>query len=382
MAYTILQGKIPMQTEVYNNIEQLTDVANNVLEKDNTTAYTPTADYHPSTRKYVDDGLALKLDTTLKGANNGLAELDANGFVPLSQLPSGVKDSKVVADIAARDAIIARDRFEGLRVHVIDASADVTVTSGSAGYILKSGLTNSDWEKTYESESIDVDLSDYFSKTNDDTDDITEGAENLFFTQLRARTAAVADSITDGITDVAPSQNVVFDALALKEDAITPGTIAQYWRGDKTFQTLNKTAVGLGNVDNVQQLPLSYLDTDDTLAADSDTKVASQQAVKAYIDNSISTVNTDIEELTTPLIVTSSVTVGINDREIHFMGGTGVTITLGLPTSVPAGRVFTKKITNFSTTDVPTINLGTSTTTVAAFTADTYIFSTVGGDWI
>jgi hypothetical protein len=35
-----------------------------------------------------------------------------------------------------------------------------------------------------------------------------------------------------------------------KEPAITAGTTAQYWRGDKSWQTLDKSAVGLGNVDN------------------------------------------------------------------------------------------------------------------------------------
>jgi hypothetical protein len=39
-------------------------------------------------------------------------------------------------------------------------------------------------------------------------------------------------------------------ALDGKEGAITAGTTAQYWRGDKSWQTLNKSAVGLGNVDN------------------------------------------------------------------------------------------------------------------------------------
>ena len=38
--------------------------------------------------------------------------------------------------------------------------------------------------------------------------------------------------------------------IAGKEQAISEGTTAQYWRGDKTWQTLNKSAVGLGNVDN------------------------------------------------------------------------------------------------------------------------------------
>lgn len=35
---------------------------------------------------------------------------------------------------------------------------------------------------------------------------------------------------------------------------ITPGTTSQYYRGDKTFQTLDKTAVGLANVDNTSDV--------------------------------------------------------------------------------------------------------------------------------
>jgi hypothetical protein len=52
------------------------------------------------------------------------------------------------------------------------------------------------------------------------TDDLAEGATNLFFTDARARTAAVADAIADGVTNIAPSQNAVFDALALKQDML------------------------------------------------------------------------------------------------------------------------------------------------------------------
>jgi hypothetical protein len=38
--------------------------------------------------------------------------------------------------------------------------------------------------------------------------------------------------------------------LALKENVIAPGTTSQYWRGDKSWQTLDRAAVGLANVDN------------------------------------------------------------------------------------------------------------------------------------
>lgn len=49
-----------------------------------------------------------------------------------------------------------------------------------------------------------------------DSDDVSEGVTNLYFTDARAKSAAVADAINNGTTDVAPSQNAVFDALALK----------------------------------------------------------------------------------------------------------------------------------------------------------------------
>lgn len=38
--------------------------------------------------------------------------------------------------------------------------------------------------------------------------------------------------------------------LAAKEPTISSGTTNQYWRGDKSWQTLNKATVGLANVDN------------------------------------------------------------------------------------------------------------------------------------
>jgi hypothetical protein len=39
-----------------------------------------------------------------------------------------------------------------------------------------------------------------------------------------------------------------------KENAITPGTASDYFRGDKTFQTLDKAAVGLGSADNTSDI--------------------------------------------------------------------------------------------------------------------------------
>jgi hypothetical protein len=40
------------------------------------------------------------------------------------------------------------------------------------------------------------------------------------------------------------------------EPSITAGTTSQYWRGDKTWQTLSASSVGLGNVTNTAQINL------------------------------------------------------------------------------------------------------------------------------
>ncbi len=58
--------------------------------------------------------------------------------------------------------------------------------------------------------------------------------------------ASVTDAINDGLATVAPSQNAVFDALALKEPALPNGTSVHYLRGDRTWQPLSTAAVQEG----------------------------------------------------------------------------------------------------------------------------------------
>lgn len=51
-----------------------------------------------------------------------------------------------------------------------------------------------------------------------DTDDVSEGITNVYFTDSRAQTAVITQTITNGVTDKSPSEDAVFDALALKQD--------------------------------------------------------------------------------------------------------------------------------------------------------------------
>lgn len=50
---------------VLNSAKEYADT--NFLKKDNTTAYTPTEDYHPSTKKYVDDSISTNITQVLGG---------------------------------------------------------------------------------------------------------------------------------------------------------------------------------------------------------------------------------------------------------------------------------------------------------------------------
>lgn len=68
-------------------------------------------------------------------------------------------------------------------------------------------------------------------------------------TTIKIADANVTDAkIASGISQ-SKITNLTSD-LAGKEPTITAGTTSQYWRGDKSWQTLDKTAVGLANVDN------------------------------------------------------------------------------------------------------------------------------------
>lgn len=50
------------------------------------------------------------------------------------------------------------------------------------------------------------------------------------------------------------TNSALTSGLATKENTLTPGISSQYYRGDKSWQTLDKSAVGLSNVDNTSDL--------------------------------------------------------------------------------------------------------------------------------
>jgi hypothetical protein len=67
---------------------------------------------------------------------------------------------------------------------------------------------------------------------------------------LNIGTGEAGSGVWGSITGTLASQDDLVTALGLKEPTISAGTTSQYWRGDKSWQTLDKSAVGLGSVEN------------------------------------------------------------------------------------------------------------------------------------
>lgn len=133
----------------------------------------------------------LMIPLTQRGANNGVATLDGSGKVPSTQLPSYVDDVLEYANLAA---------FPG---------------TGATGTMYVALDTN----KVYRwSGTVYVEI----SGSPGSTDAVPEGSTNLYYTAARNRADTIAQTITNGVITSAPSQDAVFDALALKADLASP----------------------------------------------------------------------------------------------------------------------------------------------------------------
>lgn len=221
----------------------------------------PSANYEVANKKYVDDTAANYILTSAKGAANGVCALDANQLVSINNLPPSVIERLViVADQTARYALTTATVQNGDTVKQTDTGEmwfvkDDTNLDSSAGYAVYTAGT----------------------------------ASAVPFSGITGKPTTLAGY---GITDAASSTH---DHSGVYEPA--NANIQSHISSTSNPHSVTKTQVGLANVDNVQQLPMSYLDTDNTLAANSDAKVASQKAVKAYIATAVGAITgADAEE--------------------------------------------------------------------------------------
>lgn len=166
------------------------------------------------------NSLPVRVDATLTQAQramldavnaaNGVVQLDATGRVPLDLMPTGVVQGavKFVADIAARDALTGDNR-NGL-IFVLDASADPSVTLGSAQYV----WDGDSWEKIGERESLDLDLTPYFNHETETLDIIQDGTNYVKFSVEERALLAELDTNAVRYTDTIFVEGVTASQIA------------------------------------------------------------------------------------------------------------------------------------------------------------------------
>jgi hypothetical protein len=107
-----------------------------------------------------------------------------------------------------------------------------------------------------------------------------------------------------------------------KQDQITAGTTSQYYRGDKTFQTLDKTAVGLGNVANADTTNAANIATGVLAAARIPTNL-NAQVLQNFMPNTAST--------SANLVLSSANASTYNSSVIALTGALTITFDASLP---------------------------------------------------
>jgi hypothetical protein len=152
----------------------------------------------------------------------GYASLDGGGKVPVAQLPNSIMEYQGVWNASTNTPTLANGTGSPGDVYRVSAAGTALSLDFAVGdYVIYNGST---WEK---------------SDTTDAVASVSGRTGNVTLTK-----ADVGLSNVDDTSDASkPVSTATQTALGLKENAITAGTTAQYFRGDKTFQTLNAAAI-------------------------------------------------------------------------------------------------------------------------------------------
>lgn len=167
-----------------------------------------------------------KVDDSEKGANNGVATLDSGGKVPVAQLPNSIMEFQGVWNASTNTPTLADGSGNTGDTYRVNVAGSQNLGSGSQTFIVGDWVmydSGGIWRLAHSGADAVQSVNSQSGIVTLTTSDINEGS-NLYFTDTRARTAAVADAINNGTTNIAPSQNAVFDALALKLD-LSGGTM-------------------------------------------------------------------------------------------------------------------------------------------------------------
>ncbi|MEN2416402.1 tail fiber domain-containing protein [Flavobacterium mesophilum] len=173
-----------------------------------------------------------RIPVSEKGAANGVATLDASGIILTTQLPSYVDDVLEFTNMAGFPST-----GEAGKIYVAKDTNKTYRWGGSAYVYITSGAVDSVSGKTG---IVTLVKGDVGLGNVDNTADTTK---NVLSASKLTTPRTINGTAFDGSANITITDST-------KENSIASGSQTQYFRGDKTWQTLDKAATGLSNVDN------------------------------------------------------------------------------------------------------------------------------------
>ena len=295
------------------------------------------AGYLSGVTSAIQTQMDAKLETSLKGAVNGLAELDAAGKVPAAQIPAvAITDVNVVADEAAQLALANQET--GDVVKRTDTAVSYIHNGGTAG-------TMADWTELTANGDV-LSVNGQVGAVSLDTSHITENG-NLYFTDARAKAAAVLDTLAGTETDQAPSVRAVNEAVAGATsdliDDLTPQLGGDLDVNGKAIEdAANDIVIAPTNsIHRAKQaskgsyISEEYLHETALIASQTETVIAALSFDKTVFA-AIEIVYT-LKEATTGNLrfgtiraLSDGTNVGLNDMSVEAGGDTGIVFSIGL----------------------------------------------------
>jgi len=243
-----------------------------------------------ATEDYVDTELGNYVPLTEKGANNGVATLDAGGKIPANQLPSTVVEYKGAWDASTNTPTLADGTGDAGDIYIVSVAGTQDLGSGNITFATGDWAiyNGAEWEKSINSNAVQS-VNGQQGAVTLDSDDINEGSSNLYFTDARAKTATVVNSMAGNETDQAPSvdsvkqyvadqsANVIVQTFTLSAGDITNGFITLSSTPD---QILDVTPKGFPSQHPVDDYTISGADL--TFAGDMLSLIAGDKLKVVY----------------------------------------------------------------------------------------------------
>lgn len=169
---------------------------------------------------------------TQKGASNGVATLDAGGKVPASQLPNSVMEYKGMWDASTNTPTLANGTGNAGDVYEASAAGSVDFGAGSISFNLGDWAvySGSVWQKSINSNAV-ASVNGFTGIVVLDTDDVSEGSTNLYFSDARAQAAITGGASTIVTANLTADRALVSNGSGKVSASAITGTELGYLSG-------------------------------------------------------------------------------------------------------------------------------------------------------